>query len=237
MSQIRRRIQIPHLPWLEQFSSPALRLPTGVRAAVVVLGMAGLVTGVRVLGSQIAGAAGSQLLMETRNESAITPSSLFAGESRKNRYQFVWVSVSGYTSRQDQTDADPWTTASGTRPGTGTVALSRDLLRSFTPGAPFEFGDGLLIPGMGVYVVEDAMAPRWTQRADIWFADNQSAQCWGVRDAYVARVDAENYRITDSGPRRWPGLCERETIPCFATGEQTPGPAQLENTSVSIIKS
>ena len=81
-------------------------------------------------------------------------------------------------------------TASSRHARPGTVALSRDLLRTFTPGAPFDFGDRVLIPGMGMYVVDDTMSPRWTRMADIWFADLQTARKWGRRDVYLTRVDA-----------------------------------------------
>ncbi|MBD3161896.1 MAG: hypothetical protein GF346_06405 [Candidatus Eisenbacteria bacterium] len=109
----------------------------------------------------------------------------------ESSHRFVRVTVTGYTSVPEQTDDTPFLTAtlSPTRPGT--LALSRDLLRTFTRGAPFDFGDRVLIPGMGIYVVEDTMHPRWAHRADIWFRDNETARRWGRRQVYLARVDAE----------------------------------------------
>jgi 3D (Asp-Asp-Asp) domain-containing protein len=44
---------------------------------------------------------------------------------------------------------------------------------------------------MGIYVVEDTMHPRWARKADIWFHDLETARRWGVRQVYLARVEAE----------------------------------------------
>ncbi len=102
--------------------------------------------------------------------------------------RFVRVVVTGYSSSVEETDGDPLVTASNTRPQAGTLALSRDLLRTFTPGAPFDYGDKILIPGVGVYRVEDTMSGRWRMRADLWFESAGSARQWGQRAAYVSRI-------------------------------------------------
>jgi 3D (Asp-Asp-Asp) domain-containing protein len=106
------------------------------------------------------------------------------------KHRFLPVTVTGYCSLPELTDDTPHRTAidSETRPGT--LALSRDLLRRFTPGAPFDFGDRVLIPGMGIYIVEDTMHPRWNRKADIWFHDIAVARRWGVRQVYLSRVEA-----------------------------------------------
>jgi 3D (Asp-Asp-Asp) domain-containing protein len=109
-------------------------------------------------------------------------------ESR--RHQFVPITVSGYCSEPSQTDETPEITATASPVRPGTLALSRDLLRTFTPDAPFDFGDRVLIPGMGIYVVEDTMHPRWTHKGDIWFTDIATARRWGVRQVYLAQVEA-----------------------------------------------
>jgi 3D (Asp-Asp-Asp) domain-containing protein len=100
------------------------------------------------------------------------------------------VIVTGYASRIAETDSTPALTASMTHVRPGCLALSRDLLRTFTPGAPFDFGDGVVIPGVGIFTVEDTMHPRWTNRADIWFADPRHAIRWGRRKALIARLPA-----------------------------------------------
>ncbi len=117
---------------------------------------------------------------------------LYSADSLRNQtHRFVKVSVTGYTSCPAQTDDTPFVTATlhPTRPGT--LALSRDLLRTFTLNAPFEFGDRVLIPGMGIYVVEDTMHPRWQNTADIWFHDNETALRWGRREVFLTLVDAD----------------------------------------------
>ncbi len=91
----------------------------------------------------------------------------------------IHVSVSGYTSRICETDSTPFITAANTLTRPGVVALSRDLLKRYTPGAPFDFGDVVHLAGIGDFVVEDAMAGRWQRRADIWFQGLAEAKAFG----------------------------------------------------------
>jgi 3D (Asp-Asp-Asp) domain-containing protein len=97
------------------------------------------------------------------------------------------VACTAYTSCICETDSTPDLTASLTAPQRGTIALSRDLLREFTPGAPFRFGDQVELIGVGVFRVEDTMAPRWHRRADIWLPTREEASIWGRRTVLVAR--------------------------------------------------
>lgn len=116
------------------------------------------------------------------------------------------VVVTAYTSRPRETDATPFVTASMTRVRTGCLALSRDLLRTFTKEAPFEFGDWVVLPGIGVFVVQDTMHPRWRNRADIWFPDLREALRWGRRPAFVAQVPnpiQETDALFALGPVAW----------------------------------
>jgi len=92
-----------------------------------------------------------------------------------------YVIATGYSSTVDQTDSTPFITATNSQVRWGIVALSRDLLREFTPGAPFGYGDRIQIPGVGVFVVEDTMNQRWRQRIDIWFPTRADAAMWGVQ--------------------------------------------------------
>lgn len=96
------------------------------------------------------------------------------------------IVVTGYTSCPRETDSTPFITASMTRVRPGCLALSRDLLRTFTPGAPFDFGDWVVLPGVGVFIVEDTMNARWRARADIWFRERHDALHWGRRQASIA---------------------------------------------------
>ncbi|MFN8548013.1 MAG: hypothetical protein U0527_08640 [Candidatus Eisenbacteria bacterium] len=107
----------------------------------------------------------------------------------KSEQRFVRVAVTAYTSAEAQTDDSPTITASNTRVSERTVAVSRDLLRTFTPGAPFNYGDKILIPGVGIYRIEDTMNGRWRRKIDLWFASKDEARRWGVRTAYIAKVE------------------------------------------------
>lgn len=106
-------------------------------------------------------------------------------------HRFIRVHATGYTSCVTETDSTPHLTASNTLTAPGTIALSRDLLRTFTPGAPFDFGDKVLIPGVGVFEVWDTMNARWQTRADIWFESKESARRWGRREVFLTRVDED----------------------------------------------
>jgi 3D (Asp-Asp-Asp) domain-containing protein len=101
------------------------------------------------------------------------------------REMAVTVSVSAYTSRPCETDDSPFITAANTSTRPGVLALSRDLLKRYTPGAPFDFGDVVHINGLGDFVVEDAMASRWQRRADIWFESVEDARGFGRREAIM----------------------------------------------------
>jgi 3D (Asp-Asp-Asp) domain-containing protein len=100
----------------------------------------------------------------------------------------VSITVTGYSSTPDQTDASPLMTAMNTTVHPGILALSRDLLREFTPGAPFRFGDIVELEGVGVFTVEDTMNPRFTKRADIWFGSREAAQRWGLRTIHLSQL-------------------------------------------------
>jgi 3D (Asp-Asp-Asp) domain-containing protein len=91
------------------------------------------------------------------------------------------VVVSGYTSRICETDSTPFVTAANTPTRPGVIALSRDLLRRYTPGAPFEFGDVVHLSGIGDFIVEDVMNGRWERHADIWFEHLDDARQFGRR--------------------------------------------------------
>lgn len=102
--------------------------------------------------------------------------------------RFRLIEVTAYTSSTSETDSTPHLTASSVPPRPGTIALSRDLLRTFTPGAPFDFGDKVLIPGVGIFEAHDTMHSRWKAKADIWFASKARARAWGRRTVFVTEV-------------------------------------------------
>lgn len=120
----------------------------------------------------------------------------------------IQVTVTGYSSTPDQTDATPFLTASNTRTRRGVIALSRDLLREYTPGAPFAFGDLVELEGVGIFRVEDTMARRFRRRADIWFSSRTAAIRWGRRQLVASKI---SWPAEKQEQRR----AEREPVPLF----------------------
>ncbi len=106
-------------------------------------------------------------------------------ESLNGREIAVSVTVSGYTSRPCETDSTPFVTAANTTTRRGVLALSRDLVRRYTPGAPFQFGDVVHLHGIGDFVVEDSMNERYQRHADIWFESLDQAREFGRRRAVL----------------------------------------------------
>lgn len=94
--------------------------------------------------------------------------------------------ATGYSSTVDQTDSTPFITAANTRVRQGVLALSRDLLKRYTPDAPFDFGDVVYVSGIGKFIVEDSMNRRWHRRADIWFTDRPTAIEFGKRRVRIS---------------------------------------------------
>lgn len=86
----------------------------------------------------------------------------------------IHVRTSAYSSTRDQTDGDPFTTASGMKVHDGTLAMNC-----------LPFGTKVRISshfGQKTFTVEDRMAKRWgCNRADIWMPSRELAMQWGVR--------------------------------------------------------
>ena len=83
------------------------------------------------------------------------------------------VAVTGYSSTVDQCDADPFTTASGKHVHKGTLAAN------FLP-----FGTIVKFPeyfGDRVFIVEDRMNKRFSNRMDVWFESRREALQFGKR--------------------------------------------------------
>jgi len=87
------------------------------------------------------------------------------------------VVVTGYSSTVDQCDADPFTTASMTTVHRGTLAANS-----------LSFGTEIMFPdyfGNRVFIVEDRMAKRFSNRMDIWFETRSEALQFGKRTLKV----------------------------------------------------
>lgn len=109
----------------------------------------------------------------------------------------VKVIATGYSSSPRETDSTPFITASNTRTREGILAMSRDLLKRYTPGAPFAFGDRVHVPGLGDFLVEDSMNARWRNRIDIWFPSRVEALRFGIRQTYLTSILEESEPVED----------------------------------------
>lgn len=92
---------------------------------------------------------------------------------REPAKRVMHIPMSAYSSTPDQTDGDPFTTASGSRVHDGTIASN------FLP-----FGTRVRIPeyyGDKIFIVEDRMNARYWYKADIWMETREEAVQWGVR--------------------------------------------------------
>lgn len=121
-------------------------------------------------------------------------------EVYRDEYQSLVVTVTGYSSSASQTDSSPFVTAVSTEARSGVIALSQDLLREFSPGAPFAFHDRVEIPGLGQFLVEDTMHRRWRRRADIWFPSRGEAMRWGRRAQTIYRVSGREAALAYMQP-------------------------------------
>jgi 3D (Asp-Asp-Asp) domain-containing protein len=68
-------------------------------------------------------------------------------------------------------------TASGKRVKEGMLALSRDVERNLG----LNFGDRVLLHGLGVFEFQDRMASRWTHKADVFMHSDHKARSFGVK--------------------------------------------------------
>jgi 3D (Asp-Asp-Asp) domain-containing protein len=80
--------------------------------------------------------------------------------------------ATAYNSMEWQCDSTPWITASGTRCREGVIATNA-----------LPFGTKVLIEGFGdqVFIVEDRMNRRYTERIDIWMREYDDALKFGKR--------------------------------------------------------
>ncbi len=87
--------------------------------------------------------------------------------------QVVRLTVTAYSSTVDQTDGDPFTTASGAKVHDGMIAYN------YLPfGTKVRFPD---VFGDKVFVVEDRLNPRHGRYiADIWMPTREDAIKWGA---------------------------------------------------------
>ena len=103
---------------------------------------------------------------------SLIPSKTIVYVSEPPSFKVVTAEVSAYTSSKDETDHDPFTTASGSKTGPGIIACPAHL----------EFGTRVEIEGK-VFVCEDRMNKRYRHQEvyDIWVSSKEVAYEWGRR--------------------------------------------------------
>ncbi len=92
----------------------------------------------------------------------------------------IETTITGYSSTVDQTNSDPFITASGAWVRDGIVAAN------FLP-----FGTKIRIPHLfqdKVFIVKDRMNKRHNNRVDIWFSTRQQAINFGIKYSYIEVV-------------------------------------------------
>jgi 3D (Asp-Asp-Asp) domain-containing protein len=87
------------------------------------------------------------------------------------------VTLTAYSSTPDQCDSTPHITASNKSVHHGIIAVSDDIVKELG----ISFGQKVLIPGHGVFEVQDRMNPRWHRRVDIWHDDREAARLFGIQ--------------------------------------------------------
>lgn len=101
---------------------------------------------------------------------------------RPEAKRHMLVRSSAYSSTPDQTDRDPFTTASGLTVHPGTVAMNC-----------LPIGTKIRIPeyfGDQIFTVEDRMHDRWgCGKIDIWMPTREQAVAWGIPRVHIEILD------------------------------------------------
>jgi 3D (Asp-Asp-Asp) domain-containing protein len=93
------------------------------------------------------------------------------------------VTVSAYYPRVYCKNTPKGYTNSGVKVSEGMLAVSRDVEKTLN----LEFGDRVLLQGMGVFEFQDRMHPRMKNKADVFMQSKKKAIQFGVR-RYVVLV-------------------------------------------------
>jgi 3D (Asp-Asp-Asp) domain-containing protein len=103
------------------------------------------------------------------------------------RVRTLPVTLTAYSSTVDQCDSTPHITASQQSVRPGVIAVSDDLVKEMG----LRFGQKVLIPGHGIFEVQDRMHPRWRRTVDIWVGDRKAALLFGRRQGTILWVIPE----------------------------------------------
>jgi len=90
------------------------------------------------------------------------------------------VTATAYSAREEECNAQPWITASGTPSRVGVIAVSRDL-----ESIGVQLGDFVIVKGMGLFRVEDRMNKRWRKRIDILHGNPEAARRFAKREVEI----------------------------------------------------
>lgn len=97
-------------------------------------------------------------------------------EDIKPPHTMLYATITAYTSSVDETDDDPFVTASG------------KIVRAGTLACPSKYGFGTVVEIQGErYTCEDRMNKRYrdTNRFDIWTETKKEAYQWGKKELFV----------------------------------------------------
>ena len=112
---------------------------------------------------------------EESSSALVNQSPIVKGEPEEP--SFIMVEVTGYSSRAEETDDTPFTTALGTKVRPGVVAANWLPL-----GAEIKIPD---LFGDQVFVIEDRMNRKHPNRVDIWFPTANEALRFGIRQTRI----------------------------------------------------
>lgn len=139
----------------------------------------------RIIGQQQAEIRMSQILISTQEEYIAELEGRLA-----DKYSRA-VTLTAYTARSRECDATPHKTAIMVKPRPGrTIAVSRDL---FDDG--WTFGRSVYIEGHGVFVIEDLMHRRHTQKIDILMGTVQEARAFGKVNGQAVLIENTGYGV------------------------------------------
>jgi len=110
----------------------------------------------------------------------ITPKNQTTVNTENNLQKFhtqeLYIDLTGYSSRECETDDSPFITATGDSVEIGIIALSPDLIKIVGYNAQVR------IEGFDrIFVVKDTMNEKFTNRGDIWFPKTSWAKQFGFK--------------------------------------------------------
>ena len=125
----------------------------------------------------VMGGVNAPLLPAATQESSLLNQSPIPESASEPQRKFVKAVITAYSSRVEETDDTPFTTAAGTKVRPGVVAANW-LPLGAKIRIPELFGDQ-------VFTVEDRMHARMDGKVDVWFSSTNEALRFGTKSARV----------------------------------------------------